>query len=259
MDRVAEFLSPNFHKPLPFKYMLLVLIGAAALSRIRFDPIEVGLILLFTYMSLYSVRYVSLFAIIVSRPLLRASADLLKQLPRPLLRLYQRRVQNLAALQPSMNHYLWPAVSVFMIATLAFAGFIHFEFSKTRFPVAAVEFLKREIIPGNMFNDDEFGDYLIFTAWPQYRVFMDGRSDMYGAERAIEYLNVADGRPEWENVIRKYNMTVVFFDPRSPISSILRSRSDWTEIYNDNVASIFVRRDPQHQALISRYHNLISN
>ncbi len=28
MDRVTEFLSPNFHDALPFKYMLLALIGA---------------------------------------------------------------------------------------------------------------------------------------------------------------------------------------------------------------------------------------
>jgi hypothetical protein len=142
---------------------------------------------------------------------------------------------------------------------LASAGFIHFEFSRTRFPVAAVEFLKREAITGNLFNHDEFGDYMIFAAWPQYRVFIDGRSDMYGADRVTEYLAVADGGPNWESIIRKYNISVVFFAPGAPISAILRARNDWSIIYSDNVASIFVRRDFQHQPLIRRYRNIDSD
>lgn len=259
MDRVAEFLSPNFHKPLPFKYMLLMVIAAAAFSRARFDIIEVGVVLLLTHMSLYSVRYVSLFAVLVSRPLLRASSDLINQLPSRFVNLYRRRGQNLAALEPATNHYLWPASALIVTVTLATIGVIHFEFSRTRFPITAVEFLKREPVTGNIFNHDEFGDYMIFAAWPQYRVFIDGRSDMYGADRVSEYLKVADGQPDWETVIRKYNISVVFFDPRAPISAILRARNDWSIIYSDSVASIFVRNDSQHQPLIGGYHNFASN
>src|SRR5207244_4134372 len=33
MDNVQEFLSPNFHQPLPFKYLLLLLIAIVASSR----------------------------------------------------------------------------------------------------------------------------------------------------------------------------------------------------------------------------------
>ena len=258
MDRVAEFLSPNFHKPLPFKYMLLIFIAAVALSRVRLDPIEVGLVVLLTYMSLYSVRYVSLFAIIVAPPLLRLSEDLFSQLPPPFWHFYQRRTQNLAALEASTSAYLWPAISVSLTIALAIAGLIHFEFSTTRFPVAAVDFLKRAAIPGNIFNDDEFGDYMIFAAWPQYRVFIDGRSDMYGPDRITDYLKIADGMPDWEDTIQKYDISLVFFAPRSPIAAILRGRKEWSVIYSDEVASIFVRNDTQHQPLIDRYREMAS-
>ena len=259
MDRVVEFLSPNFHEPLPFKYMLLIFMAAVALSRIRLDPIEVALVVLLTYMSLYSVRYVSLFAIIVSRPLLRLSEDLFSQLPPPFWQFYQRRAQNLAALEASTSHYLWPAMSVSLTIALAIAGLIHFEFSTTRFPVAAVEFLKRAAIPGNIFNHDEFGDYMIFAAWPQYRVFIDGRSDMYGADRITDYLKIADGQPDWEDTIQKYNISLVFFAPQSPIAAILRGRrQEWSVIYSDELASIFVRNDAQHQPLIDRYRDMAS-
>jgi hypothetical protein len=94
---------------------------------------------------------------------------------------------------------------------------------------------------------------MIFAAWPQYKVFIDGRSDMYGADRVTEYVAVADGGPNWENIIRKYNISVVFFAPGAPISTILRARNDWSIIYSDDVACIFVRSDLQHQPLIRRY------
>jgi hypothetical protein len=258
MDRVAEFLSPNFHQPLPFKYMLMILIASVAWSRVRLDPIEVGLVVLLTYMSLYSVRYVSLFAIIVSRPLVRISEGLLNEMPPRLLQLYKQRLRNLAILEASMSHYFWPAIALSLTVALAIAGLIHFEFSKTRFPVAAVEFLKREAIPGNIFNHDEFGDYMIFAAWPQYRVFIDGRSDMYGANRVMDYLKIADGQPEWRDTIDKYDISLVFFDPRSPIAAILKGQKDWRVIYSDEVASIFVRNDAQHRSVIDKYRHAAS-
>ena len=74
MDRVTEFLSPNFHDALPFKYMLLALIGALALSRSALNLIDCSLVVLLSYMSLYSVRHVSLFAIILAPVLLKTAS-----------------------------------------------------------------------------------------------------------------------------------------------------------------------------------------
>jgi hypothetical protein len=235
--------------------MLMILLAAVALSRARLDFIEVGLVVLLTYMSLYSVRYVSLFALIVARPLLRLSEDLLNQMPPSFLQSYRQRALELAALEASMSHYLWPAMSVSLTIALAMAGLIHFEFSRATFPVAAVEFLKRQTIPGNIFNDDEFGDCMIFAAWPQYRVFIDGRSDMYGADHVTDYLKIADGEPDWETIIQKYDISLVFFGPRSPIAALLRGRREWRVIYSDEVASIFVRNNAQHHAVIDRSRN----
>ncbi len=259
MDAVAEFLSPNFHRALPFKYMLLLLIASLAWSRARLHPIEVGLIVFFTYMALYSVRYVSLFAIIVSRPLLRTLESASSRMPPRFMQLYMRRSQNLSTLEASMSHYLWPAIALSITVVLAHLGLLHFEFSKTHFPVAAVEFLKREAIPGNIFNLDEFGDYMIFAAWPEYKVFIDGRSDMYGSTRVNDYRKIADGQPEWQKTIDKYNISWVFFAPRSPISAILKSQPNWSLIYTDEVASIFVRNIPEHQSLIAKYSRVDSS
>ena len=61
MNHVREFLSPNFHDPLLFKYFLLLMVVIFALSTVKINLIELLLILMFTNMSLYSVRYIPLF------------------------------------------------------------------------------------------------------------------------------------------------------------------------------------------------------
>jgi hypothetical protein len=116
-----------------------------------------------------------------------------------------------------------------------------------------VQFIQKEKIPGNMYNNDEFGDYIIYAAWPEYRVFFDGRSDMYGVEIMKEYFKVMGFKPGWETVLQKYGIDWIIFNNKSALSRFLLERSDWKLIYSDKVANIFVRRSPVNQPLIDKY------
>ncbi|MGH7794610.1 MAG: hypothetical protein ACREQ2_06900 [Candidatus Binatia bacterium] len=253
MDRVIEFLSPNFHEVLPFKYMLLATIGALALSRRALSVIELTLVLLLSYMALYSARHVSLFALVVAPILLCSSESILNRLPDWILQSYKMRIRNLAAIDAGLKGYLWPIFSVLLILGLAAAGTLQYRFSEKTFPVAAVEFLKNQPIAGNMFNNDEFGDYLIFAAWPAYRVFMDGRSDMYGEKYGSAYLRVAQAQRGWKEVFEKYDITWVLFVTESPLTAALQEQRDWQVIYSDHVATIFVKKVPAHRSLLTKY------
>ena len=79
MDHVVEFMSPNFHDVMPYKYLLLLTIGIFAVSKIRINIIELLLILMFTNMSLYSVRYILLYSIFAAPILLRHLRPMLEQ------------------------------------------------------------------------------------------------------------------------------------------------------------------------------------
>jgi hypothetical protein len=252
-DQVIEFLSPNFHEALPFKYMLLATIGALALSRSALNLIEATLLLLLCYMALYSARHISIFAIVVAPILLKSLQDVLFQIPERFLHFYRERIDNLIRIDRNVNGYLWPIVSTATIFVLAATGAINYRFSDKKFPVAAVDFLKSEAITGNMFNSDEFGDYIIFAAWPKYRVFMDGRSDMYGEKFGRDYLRAAHGLPGWNEVFEKYVISWVIFDTKSPLTAALQEHRDWQPIYSDAIATIFVRRIPAHSALLQKY------
>ncbi|MBT0893241.1 hypothetical protein KI811_05355 [Geobacter hydrogenophilus] len=256
MDHVMEFLSPNFHDLSIFKYLLLAMIAVFAVSREKLNLTQLLLVLLFTNMALYSVRYIPLFAIITAPILLRRVDQIMTDSDNGLLAILRERSTNIAKLDASNRGFLWPALAMMLVIFLAASGKIEFRFDEKKKPVAAVEFLKKEKIAGNMLNNDEFGDYIIYAAWPQYKVFFDGRSDMYGTERMKEYNTVVGFDTGWDDVVSKYRFTWVIFDTDSILSRILLQKKDWKLIYSDKVANIFVRDLPQYQYLIEKYKNV---
>jgi hypothetical protein len=259
MDNVAEFLSPNFHKFMPFKYLLLLMVVILSVSRKQLNAVEVILLLIFTSMSLYSVRHTLLFAIIVAPILSRQAGWIIVDAKQGrFLDRLEKKSSDISRIDERARCCLWALVAVLFVVGAALTGKISFRFDEKKKPVAAVEFLRTASLKGNMYNHDEFGDYLIYAAYPEYRVLIDGRSDMYGADRVREYLTVANFKAGWEDVIEKYEISWVFFPSDSTLSNALNQREDWKLIYADNVANIFLKNIPQNEKWIKQYGNLTS-
>jgi len=258
MDHVNEFLAPNFHQLIvkPFEFTLLLLIVLLVFSKKRLNIIELLSILLFTHMSLYSARYIPLFSIIVAPILLRQFRPILVQSEGRFSKFLKKRSDNISAVDTSTRGYLWPVSAVVLVVIFATAGKVDFKFNPETKPVAAVEFFTKENIQGNMFNDDEFGDYIIYAAWPKYKVFFDGRSDMYGVDIMKEYLKVYRIKLGWDEVIKKYNIKWMIHNANSVLSMFLMERDDWKLIYADKVANIFVKDIPENRYLIEKYPDM---
>jgi len=256
MNNVIEYLSLNFHGFVPYEYLLLVAIGVLALSRKGVDAIEFMLLLLFTHMSLYSARYVPLFAIIVTPIILGQLQFILHTSTHRFASFLDQRNKNLEVLDGSARGHLWPILGVAAIFAVGLDGKMTFGFDPARHPVAAVEFLKREKIPGRMFNDDEFGDYLIYAAWPEYRVAFDGRSDMYGEKWGESYSMVFRVMPGWQKFIEANQFTWIFCRTDSSLSLALMENKNWRLIYFDPLARIFVRNIPEYSQLINKYSDV---
>jgi hypothetical protein len=139
---------------------------------------------------------------------------------------------------------------------LASIGTVEFKFDEKIKPVAAVEFLKKEKISGHMFNNDEFGDYIIYSAYPHYKVYIDGRLDMYGEKNVKEYRKVVNFEQGWEKILDKYNISWIIYDADSAISRFLFIHKDWKLIYADKVANIFVKNIAANQYLIDKYRTV---
>jgi hypothetical protein len=124
-------------------------------------------------MSLYASRHIPLFAIIITPILLRHLQSMFSKFDNRLTKFFLARSNNLELINASAKGHLWPLISLVAVCALALNGKVEFKFDESRLPVAAVEFLKKEKLSGNMFNDDEFGDYIIYAAWPEYKVFIE--------------------------------------------------------------------------------------
>jgi hypothetical protein len=253
MDNVHEFLSPNFHEPMTFTYLLFFLIAVLAVSRKRINFIELILLLLFTYMALYSARYIPIFAIITGPILVKQAGLILKESEGRIARFLKRMSERIALVDASARGIFWPAVAVAVVVFFFFTGKITYHFDQKMKPVQAVDFLKKEHLEGNMFDNDEFGDYIIYAAWPEYKVFFDGRSDMYGVERMKEYFRVIRIEEGWEDVLKKYKINWIIYDAKSVLSRFLLGRDDWKLIYADKVADIFMRNVPENAQMIEKY------
>lgn len=259
VNNVVEFLSPNFHQSMPFRYMLFLMIAVFAASRRRLDLIEISLVIFFTSMALDAIRYIPLFAIITA-PIIAKQADAVLDgsdgLP---ARFIKNRSMHLSVADKSARGVFWPALAILFVCYLMLTGRIEYGVNAKIRPVAAVEFLKKVDLKGNMFNNDEFGDYIDYVAWPQYKIFFDGRSDMFGEKRMKEYYKVAMIKPGWEDVLKKYDINWIFFDADSIICRHLLVLNDWKLVYADKVADIFVRNTPGNQDIINKYGQAAEN
>ena len=253
MDHVQEFLSPNFHGYSPFRYLLLFLIGILGFSRASLSVTESILVLLFTSMSLYSARYIPLCAIVYAPILSKHGSILVGESKGKILRWLRAKSEVYATIDAgAKGHAIFiAAMAVFM--ALSATGKIHARFHEKKAPLAAIDFLRKNPIRGNMFNNDEIGDYVIYWLYPRHKVFVDGRSDMYGPPILKEYSKVAGIEPGWKDVLDKYNINYIFFYTDSVLVRHLLTDSGWRGIYSDNVASIFLRNIPENAETIARY------
>jgi len=256
IDNVVEFLSPDFHKILPFKYLLFFMIATFAISPKPASLVELALVIVFTGMAIYSYRYIPLYCVIIAPILSRQAKSLLARSEGPRRMNFHKEAENIANIDSFVQGYLLIFVALMIVIAVATKGNIEFRFDEKKKPVAVVDFLKKENIKGNMFNMDEFGDFLIYAAYPQYRVFIDGRLDVYGTDIFKEYIRVANLGSGWEKVLEKYNIGWIFYDADSVLSRSLYGKKGWRLIYADKVANIFVKEREEYQDLIRKYGNV---
>lgn len=262
IDRISEWLSPNFHEVLPYEYMLLSLIVVLGFSLWRLSFTEAGLVILWTHLSLHSVRYAPLFAIIVT-PIIAVRLEELMKNGRDAGNRFLSKVHDISErmqrISESLKGHTLPVVAVMVVAVITINGgkvfgvriFEH-DFDNKKLPVEAVNFAEKNGIKGRVFNAYYFGGYLIYKGFPKDGVFVDGRADMYN-EFMKNYYDVVELKPGWKEILKRFDIDWMMISANSPLSVLLLETEDWHLIYADKVANIFVRGTSENQDLINRY------
>ena len=109
------------------------------------------------------------------------------------------------------------------------------------FPAAAVDFILAQKPPQPIYNEYIWGGYLIWRLYPDYRVFIDGRADVYGDSLVKEWLETHDGRPGWQNSLQNHGIRTVLVKRDAALASLLHQDNAWKKVFEDKRAVVFVR------------------
>lgn len=237
---IQEWNSPNFHErqTWPFIALLLSILGAAGASRKRLDWTDFVLVSGTAFMGLLAGRNIAVFAV-VATPALTYHLDSLLEERGWVLKPLQKTTRRMARLNLALVILaLFAAVAKTLIVlddetvTQAMEDYL---------PVGAVEYIELERPPPPIFNSYDWGGYIMF-ALPDYPVFVDGRTDLYGDDFLTNrYFPTAIGATGWRETLDEYAINTVVVGAGSGLARNLSEEPGWVLDYEDEMAVIFVR------------------
>jgi len=242
---IVEWFSPDFHQWLYFPFLLvfLLLLIALAGSRSRVKG-RVLLPLLFTsFAALDAVRHIPIF-ILLAIPVLAPALPLTS---------FSAALSVKTGLAPSPHpvpirfRRFFNPIAVLLLAVFAFLRWENLVGGQAAreaalFPEPAVAFLQASRQPERLFVYYDWGGYAIWKLNPQYRVFADGRADLYGDDLLQQCIQtVVQLHQGWQEVLDRWKVQTILVPPTSALAQALLIDPHWSAPYRDSRAVVFVR------------------
>jgi len=139
-----------------------------------------------------------------------------------------------------------------------------FGINSSKYPGKAVDFMVKNNIKGPMFNGFNIGGYLIWRLYPEHRVFIDGRTEVYGKKFMDEFARSLIDFKIWERLDEKFRFNTVILDYSASdvyyhlIRNLYESK-EWKLVYLGDVALIFVKDGPANKDIVSSHNILFEN
>ena len=129
------------------------------------------------------------------------------------------------------------------------------------YPERAAEFLLREKIPGNIFNDFDLGGYLAWRIGPAYPDYVDSRYLPFGLEVLLHKNHLMASppdSPDWTAEVDARHINLAIFSlsrygelENAPLVAFCSSRN-WKPVYLDEVSAVFLRVRPENEPWLRR-------
>ena len=180
------------------------------------------------------VRFFPLFAIVAAAALAT-----------PVARKFPRFARQPSAPGPAMRKTAATALALACIAAALILTFGPQPVPAKRMaPAAALEAAHSFDLSGRVFNDYNFGGYLIFNG---IKTFIDGRTELYfgGFLDKTWDAELAGSDAAFLALLDEYRVTWALLTKTSLGADKLRRSAQWKEIFKDDVSVLFVRNAPQ--------------
>ena len=250
---ISEYQATQFQSNLTVWYEPLLFLGvvaaAWALYQKRFT--HAFLLVGWMHLALVSVRNLPIYLLIAAplvggmlRDLMAALADApLAAWVGRIIRAFQNCTAEFGeADRLARVHAV--SVLVFLVMSAVFYAPVppvkfRAEYDPKQYPAGALSTLQGKQGFGNVFTDDEWGDYLIYRLYPQTKVFVDGRFDLYGEAFTKKYISLLNGNYGWEETLSRYGVDTVLLRVDTPLAGTLKESRRWRPVYDDGMAIVF--------------------
>ena len=116
-----------------------------------------------------------------------------------------------------------------------------FDFSS--YPVRSMRYLERHDLMGRrLLTTDAAAGYVILRDYPQQRVFIDDRYDMYPRSVIFDYFTLTVGRPGWSRILDEYHVDVIVWGKDTSLAALLDQLPGWERVHRDTADAVWVRR-----------------
>jgi hypothetical protein len=224
---------------------------------------RVLVLLLAAYSGLYASRSLpvsSLLLTLIVAPLLtqaigegRANSQVSPGMQAFLSR-WEARGSRMTGMDAHFRGHLWAGAAIVLgLVICAEQGklgprqWMNAHFDAKHFPVQAVEEISRRGLHEPGFAPDSWGGYLIYRLYPQTKIFVDDRHDLYGQEFLKDYLKAMRLTPDWDKFLNEKRVNWVLVPAESSLANMLEVTSGWNVVYRDGTAVLFERK-PSHGA-----------
>jgi len=227
LDRVIEWSSPDFRSQagMIFGAWIVCFLGCAALGRRRPGVRDIVVAAPFLLLALWALRNIAVATIVMLPVAARAIAT------------DSDRHDDRSGVG-----WVLGALLIGLAGTWTVHAAGEEDYDSRFYPVAAMRSIDESGDLGRrLFTTDAWAGYVIAEYWPEQRVFMDDRYDMYPQELATDYANIAELRPSWDRLLDRYGVEVIVWPRTRGLTQALDAIGSWKEVHRDDVAVVFSR------------------
>lgn len=243
---IGEWMSPSLQAFWHFRLYLLFLFFLLFFSGPGISWFNRLLLLFLVNASLTHARHISIVGLFLTPLVVQGIGPCLERLP-------LSRKRAVSGDDLSLSPATGPLATVALFFLLISLSALHWTPWERltgvilpypeKFSSGVVEFLRESPPEGNLFNNDEWGDYLIYAMDPPPKLFIDGRLDMYGGQILEDYSKIVHIDEDADALLDSYEIEWVLFPP-GPITRYLKAKGTWQEVYGDDQVSVLARMTP---------------
>lgn len=246
-DFISEWASPNFHELFqqPFLWVWLIFVFFISTGILSLPFEKIFPLIFFGGLGFISRRNIAPFAIIIIPLLSEVIVAFYDKTVKDALS--RKFIRNITLKNTKPKPLLQKIINLTMIFIIAIITaikivylsnpFVLQDYEEKNFPFQAVRNIDPdEYMNRNLLNSYAWGGYISWYQ-PAIKVYVDGRTDLFGDDIILDWITMVNADSGWENLFNNYQIEWVILENDRPIIKELRI-NQWELVYQDNLSII---------------------